>query len=197
MRIVFFVIIFLYTHFALAEKVEAVHLVAMVDDIVIGDKDASNVIIEYSSLSCPLCGYFHTNVFPKIEAKYIKTKKVKFIFRNFPIKPADLKAGAISLCVPDDKKEVFLKVLFKTQRNWSVETSNYSEILEAITKLGGVEGAVVKKCLEDKNLEDRVIKIREYAQNNLKVNSTPTFIINGKKFNGVIDMVTIDQELSS
>ncbi|MBP9791715.1 MAG: DsbA family protein [Rickettsiales bacterium] len=197
MRIVFFVIIFLYTHFALAKKVDAIHLMPMADDIVIGDNDAPNVIIEYSSLSCPLCGYFHANVFPKIEEKYLKTKKVKFIFRNFPIKPVDLKAGAISLCVPEDKKEVFLKVLFRTQRNWSVETSSYSEILEVIAKLGRVDGDMIKKCLEDKGLEDRVIKIREYAQNNLKVNSTPTFIINGKKFNGVIDMVTIEQELSS
>jgi protein-disulfide isomerase len=193
---IIFLILSLYTSIALAEQVDPIHYSIREDDIIIGDLNAPNTIIEYSSLSCPLCGYFHVNIFPKIEDKYLSTKKVKFIFRNFPMKPADLKAGAIALCVPYEKRALFLKILFKTQRNWSTETSNHSEVLEHIARLGGLDDSVVKKCLEDRALEERLIQEREYAQNNIKINSTPTFIINGKKFHGLIDMPIIDKELS-
>ena len=196
MRVIAFIIILLYASASLATQRNVDYLAPMDSDIVMGEKNAPHTIIEYSSLSCPLCGYFHANIFPRIDERYLKAKNAKFIFRHFPIKSVDLKAGAVSLCVPGDKRGVFLDVLFKTQRNWSIEASNPSETLEALARLGGINGDVAKKCLEDKGLEERLIKSREYAQNYMHVNSTPTFIINGKKFDGVVGMDIIEKELS-
>ena len=50
-----------------------------------GDKNAPITLIEYASPTCPACKYFHDSIMPEIEAKYIATGKVKFVFREFPI----------------------------------------------------------------------------------------------------------------
>ena len=165
-------------------------------DVIIGDPNAPNTIIAYSSLSCPLCAHFHKNLFPEIEKKYLKTKKAKFIFRYFAIKPVDLKAGALLVCVPDDKKHIFIDVLFLTQKNWAIETTKPEEALESIGRLGGLDGNLISKCLRDKGIEDSLNNIRDNALNLLSINSAPTFLINGKKIVGVIDSKFIEKELT-
>ncbi len=64
----------------------------------IGNKNAPVTIIEYASLSCPHCANFYNKVFDKIEEKYIKTGKVKFIYRDFPLNQSALLASVISKC---------------------------------------------------------------------------------------------------
>jgi protein-disulfide isomerase len=49
-----------------------------------GDAKARVAILEYSDFDCGFCADFATNIFPQIEANYIKTGKVKFFFRDMP-----------------------------------------------------------------------------------------------------------------
>lgn len=195
-RIVFSILLFLFQSVAIAEQIDVNLLGPMEGDIVIGDPDSKNTIIEYSSLTCPSCAYFHANIFPEIDRKYLQTKKAKMIFRHFAIKQHDLKAGALSVCVPKKEQKIFLDVLFKTQRNWGFEVSDPSEALEYLARLGGLDGKTARKCLEDKSIEKAILNIRENAQNKMKINATPTFIINGKKFQGAIGIDIIEKELS-
>ena len=181
---------------AAAEQIDKTLLVPMRGDIVLGSEDAPSIIIEYSSFSCPLCARFHHHIFPEIDKQYLKTKKAKLIFRPFVMRPADLKASALFLCIPKEKHQTFLNVLFVTQKNWSFETSKQAETLEHLARLGGVDGAQIRKCLEDTKIEDLFIGIREKAQNKMSVNSAPTFFINGKKFVGTIGLEVFAQELS-
>lgn len=149
-------------------------------DIILGDSSAPVTLIEYSSLSCPACGFFHEDVMPEIEANYITTGKVKFVFRNYPMHQIDIKAAATTLCGGPERYYTFIKALFRTQKNWARETKHGVEVLENIAKMGGVSGDAIKQCLEDKILENKIIETRQLAQNELKINSTPTLIINGK-----------------
>lgn len=50
-----------------------------------GDKNAPITLIEFSDYQCPFCARHFRKVFPKIESDYIKTGKVKYVFRDFPI----------------------------------------------------------------------------------------------------------------
>ena len=195
-RYIFIFFFSLFSVSSFADVVDAKYLVPMPDDIVLGDPEAKNVIIEYSSLSCPLCAHFHDVVLPVIDQKYLQTKKAKLIFRNFAIRASDLKAGAVMLCVPKKDQRMFLDVLFKTQRNWAIETSKHAETLEHLARLGGIDGGKARECLEDKKIEERIIAIREFAQKRISVGSAPTFIINGKKISSLIGLDTIEQELS-
>jgi protein-disulfide isomerase len=50
-----------------------------------GDKDAKLTLIEFSDYQCPFCaGHFRESL-PQIERDYIKTGKLKYVVRDFPI----------------------------------------------------------------------------------------------------------------
>ena len=153
-------------------------------DTVLGSSDAIVTIIDYSSFSCPTCAHFHNDVLPELEERYINTGKAKLIFRNYPLRPVDLKAAVIPICAGKDKYYTFIKVLFKTQQNWAHESSHSIETLEHIARLGGMFGDELQKCFDDKSLEDEIVKTRYIAQNELGVNATPTLIINGITYKG-------------
>jgi protein-disulfide isomerase len=198
-KLYFFIICLLLSGLSLAQDSKLLYQVD--GDIILGKQSAPITIIDYSSFSCPSCAAFHNKVLPYLEEKYIDTGKVKLIFRGYPIRAIDLKAGAIPSCAPTERFYAFVKVLFKTQRNWASESSNPIETLEHLSRLGGLSGEEVQKCFNDKELEDKIISLRQLAQTELNINSTPTFIINGKIYEGAFErkklFAILDTELNS
>nr|MCH9753546.1 DsbA family protein [Alphaproteobacteria bacterium] len=179
--VLFFLLTF--TSFAVDSKL----LYQIKDDIILGSPSAPITIIDYSSFSCPSCASFHNAVFKDLEEHYIDKGTVKLIFRNYPLRSIDLKAGAIPLCAPKDKFYTFVKVLFKTQKNWYSESSHQLETLENISRLGGLSGKKVQECFNNKKIEDKIVASRHSAQTELGINSTPTLIINGKIYKGAFE----------
>lgn len=57
-----------------------------------GDKNAPLTLIEFSDYQCPFCARHFQEVFPRIESDYIKTGKVRYVFRDFPIESVNLQA---------------------------------------------------------------------------------------------------------
>lgn len=49
-----------------------------------GDSDAPVTLIEYSDFTCGFCVKFYREVWPKLNARYVKTGKVRFVYRDFP-----------------------------------------------------------------------------------------------------------------
>ena len=154
-------------------------------DIVLGDKNATITIIEYASLSCPHCANFYNNVFEKIKKQYIDTNKVKFIYRDFPLNQSALLASIISNCRAKNedanKYYTFIKVLFKTQDSWAF-SENFFEKLRSIAILDGMSSAQFDACAHDQKIVEDILAKRLKASKELTIDSTPTFIINGKKF---------------
>ena len=162
------------------------YFVQMPSDYVLGSANAKVTFIEYSSLSCPTCAWFHNNVFSTLKKKYIDTGLVKYIHRNYPLNEQAAKAAVLPICGGAKKYYLFLQSLFETQRSWTI-TRNYTQVLEDIGKLGGLSHEQVMKCFNDKNIENQIIKLRLDAHNILQINSTPTLIINGEKIIGAIN----------
>ena len=50
-----------------------------------GDKDAKLTLIEFSDYQCPFCAHHFRESLPQIERDYIKTGKLKYVVRDFPI----------------------------------------------------------------------------------------------------------------
>ncbi len=176
------------------------YFVQMPGDHVLGNKDAKVTFIEYSSLSCPSCAWFHNNVFSTLQKQYINTGLVKYIHRNYPLNEQAAKAAILPICGGAEKYYLFLQSLFETQRSWA-SIKDYVPVLETIGKLGGLSQQQITKCLNDKNIENQIIQLSLDAHNILQINSTPTLIINGEKVVGAISQKKLfellDQKLKN
>jgi protein-disulfide isomerase len=165
-------------------------------DMALGPADASVTIVEYASMTCPHCARFDEEVFPKIKSEYIDTGKVRYVFREFPL---DIKAAAGSMlarCIAKtDSGKYFAVVdlLFKQQNEWAGPKT--TETLKRIGKQAGLTEQNVEDCLKDQALLDKIAADQKYASDILKVNSTPTFFINGEMLRGETSFDEFDKKI--
>lgn len=142
----------------------------------VGDPAAPIKIEEFSSLTCPHCAGFHEKIYDELKAKYIDTGKVYFIFRDFPLNKPALDASITARCLPEDKYEAFLTLLFKTQRQWATE--GYIKALEQNAKLAGLSGEDFEFCQKNETIRNEIAQTRQSLGEKYKIESTPTFIFN-------------------
>jgi protein-disulfide isomerase len=165
------------------------------DDRVLGKSDAPVTVVEYASLTCPHCAHFTTDVLPKLKEKWIDTGKARLVLRDYPLDEPALRAAMIARCAPADKYYPFIDTLFGAQRQW-VLSKDYKTDLARLALLGGMSKKQFDSCFADKSVEDKVLQSRLTASEQLGVNSTPTFFIDGNKFDGAPELDAMDAALS-
>jgi protein-disulfide isomerase len=165
------------------------------EDRVLGKPDAPITIIEYASMTCPHCAHFAKEVLPKIKEKWIDTGKANLILRDFPLDEPALRASMVARCAPPARFYPLVETLFETQDKWVVG-KDWRTALGRIALLAGISQKEFTTCLADKKMEDQVAQSRLTASTQLGVASTPTFFVNGKKFDGVPTFEAFDQLLS-
>jgi len=152
-------------------------------DIVMGNPDAPNTIVEYFSLTCGQCAKFHANVFPKIKKNFIDTGKAKFISRDFPLNKLAILAHMVTRCAPRKYYRPYVNTLFKNFSSWT-RKSDPVAALKKIAKLGGMGSEKFDSCINNEELYQGIReKMTEYSKK-FAVDSTPTIIVNGQKVNG-------------
>lgn len=167
-------------------------------DMALGPATATVTITEYASMTCPHCATFTETVFPKIKSEYIDSGKIRFVFREFPL---DIKAAAGSMlarCIAKgDSGKYFavIDMLFKQQADWAMK--NTTETLTRIGKQAGLSQQGVEDCLKDQALLDKIAADQKFANEVLKVNSTPTFFINGEMIKGETSFEEFDKRIKS
>ena len=172
--ILVFSIMFLYFESVLADtKIKPLHE---------GNVDAKVSIIVYESLTCGHCAEFHKEVYPKLKKDFIDNGLAKIQFRSFPLDLAAFNASKIAHCKNDGKPDL-LHFLYENQKKWV-----RGETIEDINK--HLKNLVLKNeseldfesCLIDKNIEDHILNDRISGVKKFNIDSTPTLIINDKKF---------------
>ena len=156
----------------------------------IGSSDAKVTIKVFSSLTCPHCADFHKNIYEKLKQEYIDEGLVKFEHHAFPLDLAALNAEIIVRChVSSSKKFKLLTEIYNKQKSWAIG-SDINKINELIKKVGlnfDLSNERMDKCLKDDQAQDEILAQRIDAQKKYKIESTPTIIINEKKYSGKID----------
>lgn len=166
-------------------------------DIAIGSADAPVTLTEYSSMTCPHCAAFGQNVFPMLRSKYIDTGKVRFVFREFPL---DIKAAAASIlarCIGNGDPEKYLsavEIMFKLQDRLLAQTR---DTLFYVGKQHGMSEQDVATCQQDQAQFDKLTADQQYAVQELKVTSTPTFFLNGVMFRGAMPFEELEERLEA
>jgi protein-disulfide isomerase len=178
-----------------SEAASADKLAPTKEDRVLGQPGAPITIIEYASLSCPHCAHFAKEVLPKLKEKWIDTGKAKLILRAFPLDEPALRAAMVAQCAPPDRYYPLVEMFFETQDKW-VLAKDARAALGRLALLAGIGKKEFDSCVDNKALEDAVTQSRLTASTQLGVNATPTFFINGKKFEGEPSFEAMDQMLS-
>ena len=167
-------------------------------DMALGPANAPITITEFASMTCPHCAAFNADVFPKIKSAYIDTGKIRYVFREFPL---DIKAAAgsmLSRCIAKDDAGKYFAVtdmLFKQQSDWVMK--NTTETLSRIGKQAGLSQQAIDDCLKNQALLDKIAADQKFANEVLKVNSTPTFFINGEMIKGETSFEEFDKRIKS
>jgi protein-disulfide isomerase len=150
--------------------------------ISVGNEDAKITIIAFESLTCSHCANFHKDVFPELKKEYLDTGLAKIEFRHFPLDAAAFNASKVSQC-KNDGDSAILNSLYANQQKW-VKGSSVKEANENLQKFLTSEGFGINfdECINNQEIEDFVLNDRIDGAKNFKVNSTPTIVINNKKF---------------
>lgn len=152
----------------------------------IGDDNAPITVIEYRSMTCSHCAEFSNDVFTEVKNNYIDTGKVKFELRPFVLNAVDLVAFKLMHCVDEADFLQLDKTLFKDQDKWLVTDEkervleNSTDALKKYALLYGLSETDFSQCLESEEIENFILQMRVDGSDEYKINSTPTFIIDGK-----------------
>jgi len=157
-------------------------------DMVLGKADAPVTIVEYASMTCPHCAHFHATTLPELKKKYIDTGKARLIFREFPFDPRAEAGFMLARCSKDNYYPM-IDVLFQQQQSWAA-VQNSKDALLQIARLAGFTQETFEACLTDQKLLDDIRSVRSRGSDEFKVDSTPTFFINGNQYKGAL---TIDE----
>ena len=160
-----------------------------------GNIDAKIQLIIYESLTCSHCADFHNDVYPELKKDFIDKGFVKIEFRSFPLDLAALNAAKIAHCRNDSKSDI-LHFLFKNQKTWA-KGSTIDEINIKLKKILDNEKfrIDIDKCINNKKIEDHILEDRIDAVKKYKINSTPTLIINNKKFDKPLNYKNLKKTL--
>ena len=177
---------------AVAAKAAPVEIGA--DEFIMGDANAPVTIIEYASLTCPHCANFHLNILPKLKKSYIDTGKARLVYRDFPLDRLALSGSMMARCAGRERYFGFIDTMYRKQASWKA-AKDQLKALARIGLLGGMSQKDFDACMNNKALEDRVMAMRLDAQNEFAIDSTPSFIIDGKKYPGVVDFARFEKIL--
>ena len=168
---------------------------AEINRIVSGQDDAKITIIAYESLTCSHCADFHNNIYPLLKKEFIDTGLVKIEFRHFPLDIVALNASKISQCKQDQSLEIMMS-LYSDQQAW-IKGKTIDEANENLKKFIKNKNFTLdfEKCISDKKIEDFVLSDRIEGTKKFEINSTPTIIINGKKFEKTLNYKNLKKSL--
>ena len=152
-------------------------------EMVLGNEKAQITVIEYASLGCPHCAQFHLGTYQEVKKNYIDTGKVKFIFRDFPLGTPALAASMISRCSGSAKYFGMIDIFFRGQKQWS-QAENPMDALKKIARFGGMSASDVDDCLQNQKLLDYIQNTARDGGEKHKINSTPSFVIDGETHSG-------------
>jgi protein-disulfide isomerase len=169
-------------------------------EMALGDPNAPVKIIEYMSMTCPHCAHFHETTFDTIKTKYVDSGKVYFVLREFPFPQdtASLAAFMLARCTTEDRYFPFVSTLLKQQRAWAAPADgDVRGAMLQMSKLAGFTQETFDACLTNAKLAGDVSAVRDRGAEEFGVQSTPTFLINGKAYSGDMSVDTMSALIDS
>lgn len=152
-----------------------------------GRADAPMTVLEFFSLTCSHCGAFHRDTWPRVKAELVQTGKVRMVWRDFPLDQVSLRAHAVARAFPEDRYEAFLTALFSTQDRWAyARGADHKAEIGKIAALAGMAPAAFEAAWADDDLARGILAQRQQAEQEFRIQATPTFVFGRRVVSGNI-----------
>ena len=152
-------------------------------DWVKGNKDAPVTLVEYTDFQCPACGAYYPLLNQLSEEM---GDKLSIVVRHYPLiqihKNALPGARAVEAAGRQGKFWEMYDLLYTNQAEWSLAENPMMSIFPAYAGRAGMDIERFRSDMGDASLDDKINRDRETG-NELKINGTPSFFLNGKKLN--------------
>lgn len=163
----------------------------------LGDPSATVTVIEYASVACPHCATFNNQVFPAFKAKYIDTKKVRYIAREALTGDTGLAAAGFltARCAGKDHYFEVLDAIYRAQAQMFASGAPETLLL-AIAERAGLTEPQFEACISNPAALKALNARWGRAMKDEGVHQTPTFVINGKVYPGDMTMAELDAAIA-
>ena len=144
---------------------------------VMGNINAPITIVEWGDYQCTFCYKFYQNTLDIINKDFIKTGKVKMVFKDFPLNGFDSKLAAeASYCAQDQEK--YWKYHNELYKNWGGERTGWitRESLDKFAETVDLDVEKFNECLDDHKYENKVDLLYEFGKE-IGINATPSFLV--------------------
>ncbi|MNH48553.1 Disulfide bond formation protein D precursor [compost metagenome] len=143
--------------------------------------DAKVTVVEYASVTCGHCAVWNEEVWPEFKTKYVDTKKVRYVFREFPTPPQDIAVAGflIARCAGPDKYFDVVHDIMASQKEWMAGVAPRTTLFRAAAA-AGLSQEQTEACIRDKAAIEEMSN-RMKAGIDAGVTGTPTFLVNGTK----------------
>lgn len=172
----------------------------------IGNPAAPVKVVEYFSLTCSHCRHFAETGMTPLKSGYVAKGKVSLELRNFVLNAPDMTASLLMRCGSPAQAAKLFEEIYAGQDQ--LFAGAYSLSSDAAGRINGVpleqrpaalareagidtwfiaKGLSAKRaaaCLSDPKRSDQLVAMRRQAADNLKVEGTPSFLVNGVLVSG-------------
>jgi protein-disulfide isomerase len=163
---------------------------------VLGDPNAPVTVVEWGDYQCPFCAQFAQQMQPQLIADYVATGKVKFEYRDFAFLDRKLSIGSdgkvkesgvgdsvraaeAAACAADQGKFWTYHDTIFANHNGENQGAYSTARLEEMARLSGLDMTAFNQCVDNRTHKAEIEQMY-LERNDLGIDSTPTFVVNGK-----------------
>lgn len=163
---------------------------------VLGEENAPVTVVEFSDFQCPACRLAALT----LDELMVKHEgKIRFIYRHFPLTSIHKNALAASIAseAADSQGKFweYSRVLFDNQNTWE-QLGSPQDLFINLARESGVPDLDKFKSEISKQLKKDLILADMSFGNQLGINATPTFFVNGKKVSASGLKLAVEEVLS-
>lgn len=185
----------------------------------LGNPEAETRLVEYMSYTCSHCADFARDGDGAIKLAYVPTGKVSYEIRHLLRDPVDLTAALLTHCGEPNRFMANHAAIMMKQADWLAAASKTTQAQRSRWQFGsnsarrqaiasdlgfyqimegrGYSRADLNRCLADETKATALAETSMRDMRDLKLEGTPSFVINGKLLGGVHDWKSLQPQLDS
>jgi len=165
-------------------------------DHILGDPNAPVTLIEFGDFQCPFCGKFFKDTEPKLIDEYIKTGKVRFVYRDFAFLGLEsVRSAEAAECANDQGKFwEFHNFLYNHQAGEN--QGGFADVkLKGFASELGLDTTAFNSCFDAEKYKDEVAQDLQGGRD-AGVGATPSFFVDDQLIQGALPLAQFEQVIN-